>query len=225
MIKFFSMNEFQSCLPGQKLKMVKTINEWSAACRSLLITGFIDNDDDVPMAFNEERYPDEPLTKISVTDFLANMVKAGDGKTLFHKVYPPFRGTREVLCELHQFAQAHSYSKVALGELSRTMDKEAMMLVFEEPDNAVIYARTHEVWEPHLRAISIENMPIQEKKIFQSKRGRKEQSKENPNETKSTKTAWSTIPTSITAEEVRDQQPISTMTSNNGNFGISAQEF
>jgi hypothetical protein len=226
MVNFFPMNEYQSCLPGQKLNIVSRINTWSAAHRSLLITGFIDNDDDIPMVFNAEKYPDEPLTKIGVTEFLGSKIKAGDGKNLFCKVYPPFQGTREVECELHQFAQAHSYVKVAHGELTRNMDEEAMMLVFAEPDNAVIMARSDELWEPHYRATTIENMPIKEKEKFQTKRSRNGQTEINPAENKTVTTGgWPTLPTCITTDGTKEKQTVSIMTSNNGNTGIAIQEF
>jgi hypothetical protein len=226
-ILFFPMNEYQSCLPGQKVAIVKRINTWSGAFRSLLITGFTDNEDDIPMVFNEEAYPDEPLTKIGVTEFLATRIKAGDGKNLFCTVYPPYEGTREVICEVHQFAQAYSYVKVALGELTRQMDEESMLLVFQDPDSALIQACASEEWEPHFRATTIENMPYKEKEKYQTKRTRKEVQESNPSENQTKPTAWTTLPPSITINKNIEQPPISTMTAtnNNGSSGLSVSEF
>jgi hypothetical protein len=178
------------------------------------------------MVFNAEKYPDEPLTKIGVTEFLATKIKAGDGKNLFCKVYPPFKGIREVQCELHQFAQAHSYVKVAHGEITRNMDEEAMMLVFKEPDSAVMIARSNELWEPHFRATTIKIMPIDEKDKFETKKARKGNIENKTVETKSvTTSSWPTLPSVINTNGNNDNYQTSTMTSSNGYTGVSVQDF
>jgi hypothetical protein len=197
-IKFFPMNEYQSCKPGQKLTIVSRIIKWTGKVRNLLIPGFIDNDDDIPMVFNKTEGVEEPLNSVGVTEFLATKVKAGDGKNLFDHVYPPCDGIREVLFQLHQYAQAEAYVKVAHGELARNMDIEAMKLVFREPEKALTQATLQTTWTPHVRATEIQEMEIKAKGKYQPKRLREEVSEVTiEGNLSTTKTAWTTPPHSI----------------------------
>jgi hypothetical protein len=197
-IKFFPMNEYQSCKPGQKLTIVKRINKWSGGVRNLLIKGFIDHEDDIPMVYNKIEGSDDPMTEIGVSEFLATRVKAGDGSNLFDHVYPPSDGIREVLFQLHQYAQAESYIKVAHGEMSRNMDIDAMKLVFKEPEKAMEQAMLQPVWTAHVRATAIQEMEMKPRGKFQPKRLREEVSEVTIEDNLSTApTIWTTPPQSI----------------------------
>jgi hypothetical protein len=69
---------------------------------------------------------------------LNNFVKHSQGEKLFHYVYPPQNGIREVAVKLINFSQAASYIRVIHGELAREMDLDAQDLVFEDPTQAYL---------------------------------------------------------------------------------------
>jgi hypothetical protein len=137
-IAFFPMSDCLSCTQDQKTTIVKRVNGWRAHYRSILINGFIDNDNNVPMVYNKDKEPDNNLSDVSVTDYLNNYVKNSQGENLFHHVYPPQNGIRQVVVKLVNFSHAASYIKVIHGELAREMDLEAQDLVFDDPTQAYL---------------------------------------------------------------------------------------
>jgi hypothetical protein len=153
-ITFFHWSDFLSCEPEQRTTIVKRINQWRAHHRSIIIPGFCDHEDNVPMLFNESNYIDNPLTNTSVTDYLKYMVKDGKGNNLFQHVYPPINGVREAIVQLHNFSQATSYVKVIHGELARNMDQEARQRVFQDPNQALLDA-SKRAWTPSTRVADI----------------------------------------------------------------------
>jgi hypothetical protein len=135
MIDYFPWNDF-TCLPPEKrLTVVKDINKWKALHRNLFIDGFKDENDDVPMVYNNEAYPDNALINVGVSDYLENHVKTSTGAKLFEMVYGPVNGTREVIVKLDNFSQAFEFQKIAKGELAKQMDDEAISHVFSDPES------------------------------------------------------------------------------------------
>jgi hypothetical protein len=137
---------------------------------SILLSGFIDNHDNVPMymvdqeeledlkiaikngttdEFNSKDYVDG-FEAVGVTDFLKNYIISGDETQLFEKVYPPVDGKREVIVNSHHFAEALDFVEVYNGEIARKMNETAISLVFEDPKRA-LRERNNTPWEPHQR--------------------------------------------------------------------------
>jgi hypothetical protein len=96
-INFFLWSDFLLLTTEQLTTLVQRINSWRRNYRIILINGFIDKDDNVPMFFNPIDQPDISLSKISVTEYMQTMVKTANGENLFHYEYPPQAGFRETL--------------------------------------------------------------------------------------------------------------------------------
>jgi hypothetical protein len=153
-LSFFLWQDFLYLTTEQQTTLVQQINHWRGSFRSILIPGFIDHNDNVPMWFNPIDDCEEKLSKIGVTEYMQNMVKNGNGENLFHYVYPPQRGIRETIVQLQNFPQALSYAKVCLGELARDMDAESSDRVFADPNQAFMDA-SKKKWVPNNRVLSI----------------------------------------------------------------------
>jgi hypothetical protein len=187
LVSFFPWTCFMSCKPEQKSTVVKRINTRRANYRSLLISGFRDNDDNIPMKLSNSN-DDDKLTKIGVTEFLQTMVKTSGGEKLFHYVYPPYYGTREVIVTLQNFSQALSYTQIAHGELARNMDDEAIEEVFLNPENAKQEA-VKKPWVSIDRVVNI--VPtVKNTNEYNPKRYRTDK---NDNTTQKTRSSYSSI--------------------------------
>jgi hypothetical protein len=154
MITFFSWTDYISCTAEQKTTIINKINVWRNNYRSISVSGFCDNDNNVPMIYNEEEYPNNILTSTSVTDYLQNFIKNSNNENLFHYVFPPQYGIREVIVKLQNYSQAVSFIKVIQGELERTMDNEAIKLVFEDHGKASRDS-TKYPWKPSANVYNI----------------------------------------------------------------------
>jgi hypothetical protein len=172
-IKFFPMTDYTSCLPEQKTTIVKRINTWRAHFRSILIHGFCDNDNNVPMVYDNTNDQDNILTTTSVTDYMENYVKNSNGEKLFYYVYPPQFGIREVVVKLINYSQAASYAKIALGEIARNMDVAAIEKVFQDPTQACLDS-TKLPWKPNSRVIDVIPTYTNNNKESKTKRQRNE---------------------------------------------------
>jgi hypothetical protein len=179
-LAFFPMSDYTSgCTNEQKTTIVKQINTWRAHYRSILIDGFCDDMDNVPMIFNDQNEPDNILTKTSVTKYLSEYVKNSNGDNLFHYIYPPQNGTREAVVKLMNYSQAISYAKVAHGELARNMDDSAIKKVFNDPIQASLDSEKTP-WRPNTRVINIAPTYGNNTNEFNAKRQRTEDNKNFP---------------------------------------------
>jgi hypothetical protein len=134
MLHFFSWSDYTSCTPDQKTTIVKKINQWRGNFRSFILPGFKKNDDNVPMVYNSNEDFDPRLKQMGVTEYLQNEIKNSNGERLFYYVYPPQDGVRELIAPLKKFSEALSFLKVALGEMARNMDQQAIELVFNNAE-------------------------------------------------------------------------------------------
>jgi hypothetical protein len=111
-LSFFPMTDYApGCSQEQKTTIIKRINARANQYRSILIGGFCNNDDNVPMIFNDENQTNNILTRTSVTEYLSKHVKNSNGDNLFHYVYPRHNGIREVVIKLSNFLKQYHYKK------------------------------------------------------------------------------------------------------------------
>jgi hypothetical protein len=149
---FFDWHDFLSLLPDQRITVVERMNMWRGHFRSMMIHGFCDNQDNVPMIFKNQDNPKKKLTKMGVREYLKPEIKLSSGENLFHHVYSPQFGTREVIIKLQSYLQAIFFIKVAHGELAQVMDKEAIEMVFSDPEMASL-ERRKKSWQPNPRVV------------------------------------------------------------------------
>jgi hypothetical protein len=174
-LSFFPMTDYSpGCSQEQKTTIIHRINARANQYRSILIGGFCDNEDNVPMIFNDEHQTDNILTKTSVTEYLSTHVKNSNGDNLFHFVYPPHNGIREAVVKLQNFSQALSFRKVAHGELARQMDIVAIDKVFQDPVQADLDS-SKTPWKPNNRVMNIVPTISNNTTEYRAKRHRKEE--------------------------------------------------
>jgi hypothetical protein len=160
LITYFPFKEYGALPISKKITIIREQNRWYGQYRSLLLKGFIDVEDNIPMVLDpiemettEENGID--LTTISVTDYLRNHIKSGDGTNLFHNVYPTQEGTREFIVKIEHSAEAKEYLEIARGELARIMNFYAIEAVFDDPEQVIHDSDTQPRWKPHTRAKNI----------------------------------------------------------------------
>ena len=147
-LNYLPWEKFIACEASQKLTIVRRNNDWAKQYRGLLMKGFIDNNNNIPMIYNEEMStPDDPLKKTTVTKYLQHYVKDDKGNDLFEFVYPPVNGVREVIVTYGNYNIANDFMKVFRGELARNMDEAAIQKVFEDPEGALLEITEIE-WKP-----------------------------------------------------------------------------
>jgi hypothetical protein len=198
-LSFFPMTDYTSgCSQEQKTTIIKRINTRMAHYRSILIGGFCDNDDNVPMVFNDENQNNNILTTTGVTEYLSKCIKNSNGDNLFHHVYPPQNGMREVVVKLINFSQAISFRKVAHGELARNMDAASIEKVFLDPIQADLDS-VKDPWKPNGRVMNVIPTPTTNSNEYKAKRQRQDPNDHFP--IKTIKASYSSITagTNITA--------------------------
>jgi hypothetical protein len=159
-IKFFPWNSYVIQQAGQKLTIINRQLQYTNNFRSLLLTGFEDHQDNIPMKIinpddMEIKPKDEELNDVLVMDYLWYYVHSSQGANLFEYVFPPYSGnTREFIVKVAFVAEAASYLENGKGELARNMTIDSIMEVFTDPEEAQEEA-TYPAWKPFLQATNI----------------------------------------------------------------------
>jgi hypothetical protein len=169
-LEFYPWKEYVGLPIELKEVLIRKQNNFLNNYRTIILSGFIDNDDNVPMymvdeeeledlhiaikngttdKYNSKAY-NEGFESLGVTEYLQNYIFSGDKTTLFEKVYPPIEGMREVVLKRIHLAEALDFSEVFRGELARCMNSTAIALVFNDPTRA-LNERANKAWEPHKR--------------------------------------------------------------------------
>lgn len=182
-ISYMSWEEYRNLAYLQKKKFIEDQRDFMKDNASLLIDGFIDHGNNVPMVYKEENddlegmivdsntEPTHPLETVSVTTYLLNMIKTGKGNPIFEHVYPPIRGVREVLVRKQQIVEAASFIKSCHGELARKMNDKSIRMVFKNPESA-IKAAEQDPWRPFKFTSLIPESKVPERQIVIPKRVR-----------------------------------------------------
>jgi hypothetical protein len=114
MFDFFPFQSFLNMEEGKKLMVINNQNKFTNEHRSLLLNGFIDNDDNIPMFVEEDdtlelSEEEQELSKTTVSNYLRYNIRATEGEPLFSYVYPPINGVREFLVTVNNYYDALSY--------------------------------------------------------------------------------------------------------------------
>lgn len=167
-IEYYPWDSYLALNRLQRLTIINSQNKFTSSFRTLMIHGFADDDDDIPMHYledNEENMQEDraisPMETIGVTQYLRTVPRSGKGTLLFAYVFPPILGIREVLVTHANAAEAASYVRVATGELAREMNQDAIKLVFRKPE-AAVEAMKQDKWMPFQRTDEIPEAVIME---------------------------------------------------------------
>jgi hypothetical protein len=167
LVRFMSWREFTGMEDVLHRVAVRKELDYAKEYESLLITGFVDNEDNITMKMPD---PDDlqisfdideegklkkcdPMENTYVSDFIGQ-VKSGTGENLFKHVYAPYKGTCEVLVKKKDSSVAKEYIKVIKGELAKHMNEVAIDMVFEDPV-AVRALKNTSTWQPYSRAAEL----------------------------------------------------------------------
>jgi hypothetical protein len=119
----------------------KKQNLFNNSYRSVLLRGFIDSDNNVPMIMWDDEETEREVTddmidteyqqdfdKLSVTEYLSTRIFSGDMTLLFENVYAPVDGIRETIVRKHHFTEALEFADKHHGELARFMNQATISL-------------------------------------------------------------------------------------------------
>jgi hypothetical protein len=170
-INFFSWLEYTTMSYGRKITVNAELRKWNAAFRCLILEGFEEDNDIIPMQWrNEDDVVDNKNKNFwettNVTQYLQNHVKNAKGENLFEFVYPQINGTREFLVYWENFGDAQSYMANAKGELARNMNIRSINAIFKDPHDAYEKSK-RPAWRPFKRASTIAETVIM-KPTYQS---------------------------------------------------------
>jgi ribosomal protein L31E len=132
---FFPWKDFLALDMKQKLTIIRRNDGWRKQFRTFLVSGFIDNENNIPMIYNKEMARDEyhPLLTTTVTKYLQDQIKNQKGDKLFEMVYPPIQGVREVIVKYENLNEAEEFINVMHYKLAENMDDTSIHKVFEDP--------------------------------------------------------------------------------------------
>jgi hypothetical protein len=148
-LKFYPWIDFLVLPMELKELAIKKQNIFTNSYRSVLLQGFIDKDNNVPMIMHDEvdesNIEDEMIDveyqedfdKIGITEYLSTRIFSGDMTLLFEHVYAPIDGIRETIVRKHHFAEAMEFADKHHGELARFMNQISVSLVFADPAKAL----------------------------------------------------------------------------------------
>jgi hypothetical protein len=160
-IKFLSWQEFTSLNTELRDTAFQKLFNFNKHFRSVTITGFKDNDDNVPIKYRikqsgqqEGTNPPDPLESILVSNYLGTY-KAGNSSILFKHVYEPIKGIRDTTVHVDNYKEAQAFSAVALIELSREMTAASRLMVFEDPESVVKGMTTKTKWQTFKKAAEL----------------------------------------------------------------------
>jgi hypothetical protein len=160
MFEFFPFQSFLNMEDGKKFTVVNNQNKFTNEHRSLLLNGFIDNDDNIPMFVEDEEEmelseQEMELSKTTVSNYLRYNIRATGGEPLFSYVYPPIKGVREFLVTINNYYDALSYLESGRVELVRMMNPAAAELILEDADEAMDLAVIESPWELYEKASKV----------------------------------------------------------------------
>jgi hypothetical protein len=162
-IKFCSWKEFTSLNDVLFDMAVQKQYQFNKYFRNVPMSGFKDNEDNIPIHYNRnqsntssvtEDETADPLEQILVSDYIGSMA-AGNGTLLFDHIYEPIKGVRDSIVHVDNYSEAKAYAAVVLVELARVMNDISKNLVIanlSEVETAVVNKPS---WQPYTKAAEL----------------------------------------------------------------------
>ena len=142
-----------------KNAIIQTQQEYLNKYASVILKGFVDNDD-VSINFGSIKEVPEDWTALgdmNITDFLCNYYATAAGEPLIEGCYPPSLGVRELLVLRSRSRQCIEWAKIVKGEIWRMVSDEAKVRMFKHPEK-VAKESTKEWWVGN--SLEIEFAPV-----------------------------------------------------------------
>jgi hypothetical protein len=154
---FYPWSNFANIEFDQKQTTINDNRQWNFLFKSIVISGFKDNNDDIKMnhiEMGEELEYNDLFPNMTITDYLYQLVHPITNKKLFDYVYPSTMGQREFIVSTAKSGDAENYLKCLIGELAREMSFDAINSEFENPTFAIQQAKKFK-WIPFAKGATI----------------------------------------------------------------------
>lgn len=161
-LMFFPWKWYQTMTLEKRLTIFNDNRNWNFHYKSIIVTGFMDNDDNVQIKNNNEGKRDDEDT-ISVSEYLRNITHPLSKDRIFEYVYPTTNGTREFIVNINNIGEAENYVNYLKGQLAKDMEPGAIIAELKSPSEAMRNA--HEVWRPFARIAMIKDTKITSNKV------------------------------------------------------------
>jgi hypothetical protein len=137
---------------------------WNITFKSIVVTGFKDNNDKIKMGTNtyiKNQGMEEPtIEDMSVTEYLRNLKHPVTRHNMFDCVYPSIDGKREFIITRTNSGDTETYLRNVRGELARQMGPESLQHEFTGVAE-VLREAEGDVWTPFERISSLKASPIE----------------------------------------------------------------
>jgi hypothetical protein len=173
---FYPWSNFANIEFDQKQTTINDNRRWNFLFKSIVISGFKDNNDDIKMnhiEMGEELEYNNLFPNMTITDYLYQLVHPITNKKLFDYVYPSTMGQQEFIVSTANSGDAENYLKCLIGELAREMSFDAINSEFENPTFAIQQAKNFK-WIPFAKGATIVGTTSVKKtnRNFQTKQSR-----------------------------------------------------
>jgi hypothetical protein len=158
---FFPWSVFVKAPNLERQSVVDKNRKWNNLFHSIVVNGFIDNNDDNKMNYidpESDNICDGRCKDMSVAEYLQQLTHPITKNTMFDYVYPSVLGKREFIISDDNFGDVENYLALLIGELSREMTYDAIMSEFSDPDYAVNQSQRNK-WKPFSRVFVIQEPP------------------------------------------------------------------
>jgi hypothetical protein len=163
-IVYFPWNHFVSLPNTQKQTIIVESRKWDHLFKSICVSGFKDNNDDIKMNYILDMGEDEEVDvyhrDTTITDFLFSLEHPITKNKMFEYVYPTILGTKEFIVSTISSGDTEAYLKMLVGELARDMSIDAINEEFADP----MYARqqaNNAKWKAFSKACMIADTAVE----------------------------------------------------------------
>jgi hypothetical protein len=217
MIVFFPWSEYITITQDKKQTVVSNYRKLNYMYRSVVVSGFIDNDDNTPMWDTKNSNDNsEYKNTTTVSDYLRSKTHPITGLKMFDYVYPTVLGKREFMISVDNLGDSERYLKNVIGELAKLMCPSSIELEFSCP--ATVHQQMEkQSWKPFGRAHAIVGTKIEPKIITKQQNKRVRTSNDSVYSIQNDRTNVTPLQTSRTSSnksyaQVVSPSPTSTQT-------------
>jgi hypothetical protein len=89
--------------------MFNELRIWNYHFKSVVLDGFVDNNDMVQIHNNITEDEEDMESTISVSDYLKNLVNPANNEVMFEFVYPAINGKREFIMTVNQLGEVNNF--------------------------------------------------------------------------------------------------------------------
>lgn len=140
--------------------MFNESQNWNYHFKSVVIDGFLDNNDMAQIRNNNMVEDDDMNETITVSDYMRNLINPTNNEPMFEYVYPSIGSKREVIVTINQLGEVNfNYSK---GELAKDMTNNNIKLEFTTPSEVITSMRL--IWKPFTRIANIRDTSVKNNK-------------------------------------------------------------